>query len=189
MAGGNPSTSASADRDGWVRAAVERFEGPLTRYALRIVGEVESARDIVQETFLKLCGQDRGRVEPHLAEWLFTVCRNRALDVLRKEARVSRSTDPETRLSVVPAAGADPSDGQEQRDELERVLRLMALLPDSQQEVIRLRFQEGFSYKEISRITGFSVGNVGYLLHVGLKSLRGRLGVPDDGAASPGRLA
>jgi RNA polymerase sigma-70 factor (ECF subfamily) len=65
----------------------------------------------------------------------------------------------------------------------------MALLPDSQQEVIRLRFQEGFSYKEISRITGFSVGNVGYLLHVGLKSLRGRLGVPDDGAASPGRLA
>ncbi|QDV35437.1 RNA polymerase sigma factor [Tautonia plasticadhaerens] len=187
MAGGDPS--AATDRDGWIRAAVERFEGPLTRYAVRVVGEVEAARDIVQETFLKLCGQDRGRVEPHLAEWLFTVCRNRALDVLRKEGRVSRSRDPETRLGVVPAADADPADGQERRDELDRVLRLMAMLPESQQEVIRLRFQEGFSYKEISRITGFSVGNVGYLLHMGLKSLRGRLGVPDDGAASPGRHA
>ncbi|RUL84625.1 RNA polymerase sigma factor [Tautonia sociabilis] len=181
--------SATTDRDGWVRAAVERFEAPLTRYAFRIVGEVETARDVVQETFLKLCGQDRDRVEPHLAEWLFTVCRNRALDVLRKEGRVNRSADPETRLSVVPAADADPSDGQERRDELDRVLRLLALLPESQQEVIRLRFQEGFSYKEISRITGFSVGNVGYLLHMGLRSLRGRLGVPRDDPAAASRHA
>ena len=188
MAGRDPS--ATTDRDGWVRAAVERFEGPLTRYACRVVGEVETARDIVQETFLKLCGQDRGRVEPHLAEWLFTVCRNRALDVLRKEGRVGRSADPEPRLNVIPAADADPADGQERRDELERVLRVMALLPEAQQEVIRLRFQEGFSYKEISRITGFSVGNVGYLLHMGLKSLRGRLGIAQhDGAATPGRHA
>jgi RNA polymerase sigma-70 factor (ECF subfamily) len=87
--------SATTDRNAWVRAAVERFEGPLARYAFRIVGEMESARDIVQETFLKLCGQDRDRVEPHLAEWLFTVCRNRALDVLRKEKRVKRSSEPE----------------------------------------------------------------------------------------------
>ena len=188
MSGRDPSVST--DRNGWVRDAVERFEGPLSRYAFRIIGEVEAARDIVQETFLKLCAQDPERVEPHLAEWLFTVCRNRALDVLRKESRVSRSRDPETRLSIVPAEDADPADGQERRDELDRVLRLMAMLPDSQQEVIRLRFQEGFSYKEISRITGFSVTNVGYLLHVGLKSLRGRLGVsPQDEAASPSQHA
>ncbi|WP_169972972.1 RNA polymerase sigma factor [Tautonia rosea] len=181
--------SATTDRNAWVRAAVERFEGPLARYAYRIVGEMESARDIVQETFLKLCGQDRERVEPHLAEWLFTVCRNRALDVLRKEKRVNRSSEPEFSLSIVPASDPDPSDGQEQRDELERVLRMMALLPESQQEVIRLRFQEGFSYQEISRITGLSVSNVGYLLHVGLKSLRGRLGASQGEAASSSQHA
>lgn len=179
----------TTDRNGWVRAAVERFEGPLTRYALRLVGEVETARDIVQETFLKLCGQDQGRVEPHLAEWLFTVCRNGALDLLRKEKRVKRSSEPETRLSIVPATDPDPADGHEVRDELERVLRQMAMLPDSQQEVIRLRFQEGFSYKEISRITGLSVGNVGYLLHVGLKALRGRLGVSQEGEREATRHA
>ncbi|MEW4570162.1 sigma-70 family RNA polymerase sigma factor [Tautonia sp. JC769] len=182
MARGDASTTI--DRNAWVRAAVERFEGPLARYAFRIVGEMESARDIVQETFLKLCVQDRDRVEPHLAEWLFTVCRNRALDVLRKEKRVSRSAEPELSLSIVPATDPDPSEGQERRDELERVLRVMAKLPETQQEVIRLRFQEGFSYQEISRITGLSVSNVGYLLHVGLKSLRGRLGA-SHGEAGP----
>jgi RNA polymerase sigma-70 factor (ECF subfamily) len=41
--------------------------------------------------------------------------------------------------------------------------------------VIRLKFQNGFSYQEISRISGHSVGNVGYLIHVGLKTIRGQL--------------
>jgi len=56
-----------------------------------------------------------------------------------------------------------------------KILDLLALLPPGQQEVIRLKFQNGFSYQEISRISGHSVGNVGYLIHVGLKTLRGRL--------------
>jgi RNA polymerase sigma-70 factor (ECF subfamily) len=55
------------------------------------------------------------------------------------------------------------------------VLDLLGTLPASQQEVIRLKFQNGFSYQEISRISGHSVSNVGYLIHVGLKTLRGRL--------------
>ena len=66
----------SADEE-WVRAAVGRFEGPLTLYATRLLRDVEAARDVVQETFLRLCTQDRAQVESHLAEWLFTVCRNR----------------------------------------------------------------------------------------------------------------
>ena len=41
--------------------------------------------------------------------------------------------------------------------------------------MIRLKFQNGFSYREISRISGHSVTNVGYLIHVGLKTLRGQL--------------
>ena len=61
---------------------------------------------------------------------------------------------------------------------LERTLRerfgLERFRP-GQREVIRLKFQNGFSYQEISRISGYSVGNVGYLIHVGLKTIRGQL--------------
>ena len=66
-------------------------------------------------------------------------------------------------------------DVAERRDAAARVLDLLETLPASQREVIRLKFQNGFSYREISRISGHSVTHVGYLIHTGLKTLRGQL--------------
>ncbi len=53
-----------------------------------------------------------------------------------------------------------------------RALELLESLPANQREVIRLKFQNGFSYQEISRISGHTVSNVGYLIHAGIKALR-----------------
>ena len=154
----------------WVRKALLKYEGPLVRYAQRITGELELARDVVQETFLKLCRQDRAEVEGHLSQWLFTVCRNRALDVQRKERRMTTTTALDQRSS---RAGADaPGAAAEQKDSMARVLQQLDRLPDNQQDVIRLKFQNELSYREISEITGLTVSNVGFLLHVGLKRLR-----------------
>src|SRR5215212_4495691 len=126
----------SAD-DEWVRAAVGRFEGPLTLYATRMLRDVEAARDAVQETFLRLCTQDRAQVEPHLAEWLFTVCRNRALDVLRKEGRMTRLSDDH--MQVCESHDPGPAAHLERREDAARVLALLGALPASQREVIRLK--------------------------------------------------
>ena len=58
------------------------------------------------------------------------------------------------------------------------MLRLLDELPDNQQEVIRLKFQNGMSYKEIQDVTNLSISNIGYLIHVGIKTMRRqRLGV------------
>src|SRR5262249_34964231 len=67
---------------------VHRFEIPLLQYARRITGDTEQARDVVQETFVKFQrnGALRGAETP--ATWLFTVCRNAALNVCRKERRL-----------------------------------------------------------------------------------------------------
>ena len=46
------------DKHAWVRSAVARYEGPLTLYAARLLGDADRARDVVQDTFLKLCRQD-----------------------------------------------------------------------------------------------------------------------------------
>ena len=56
-----------------------------------------------------------------------------------------------------------------------RVTKLIGTLPPNQQEVLRLKFEHGMSYAEISRITQLSVSNVGYLLHVAIKSLGQKL--------------
>lgn len=164
----------SRDND-WVREAVDRFEGPLTLYASRFLGDPDQARDVVQDAFLRLCAQDRAHVEPHLAEWLFTVCRNRALDVLRKEGRMTRLSEDHTQVCQSHDPG--PSEVIERRESASLVLQLLEKLPTNQREVIRLKFQNGFSYKEISRISGHSVSNVGFLIHTGLKTIRGQLAV------------
>src|SRR3954454_8070550 len=98
----------------WVREAVVRFEGPLLLYASRLLGDAETARDVVQDTFLRLCGQDRAAVGDHLAEWLFTVCRNRALDVLRKEHRMTQLKDDQVGRCLSPAPG--PAEAAERHD-------------------------------------------------------------------------
>ena len=63
----------------------------------------------------------------------------------------------------------------ERNDSAAQVLGLVERLPANQQEVIRLKFQSGLSYREISRVTGLTVSHVGVLIHTGLKSIRIKL--------------
>jgi RNA polymerase sigma factor (sigma-70 family) len=156
-----------------VRSTLDRYEGQLIRYATRITGDVDRARDVVQDTFLRLWKAERPRIENHLGQWLFTVCRNRALDVVRKERRMELLTD--TAMVNVVDRDPTPAAAVERNETTNRILAELGTIPASQQEVIRLRFQNGMSYKEISGITGHSVSNVGYLLHTAIKTLRQRL--------------
>ncbi len=162
---------SSTEDKGWILDALQRYERPLTRYAHGILRDIERARDVVQDTFLKLCSQERERVEPHLSEWLFTVCRNRALDVIRKEGRMTTTDD----IGLM-SPERSPAANLEHEEAAQRALQLVDALPERQREVIRLKFQAGLSYKEISRITSHSVSYVGVLIHTGMKTLRDRLG-------------
>jgi RNA polymerase sigma-70 factor (ECF subfamily) len=166
----------------WIEDCVCRWERPLTLYAWRILGDADDARDAVQDVFMRLCRQERAAIEDRLAEWLFTVCRNCAIDRKRKD-RPMRSlaqlqlADPhlaDARLAAS-APAEPPSAAMERAETMTGVLGALAALPPNQQECIRLKFQQGLSYQEISRITSLSVTNVGYLIHIGIKTLRARL--------------
>ncbi len=154
----------------FVQGAVAEHQAALVRYAARLLGDFDRAQDVVQDTFLKLFTHPRSETEGHLAEWLYTVCRNRALDVLRKEGRMKRFE--EGQMERVPAESSRPTGTLEAEETHEALLRLIEHLPVSQQEVIRLKFQNGFSYKEISRITNHSVNHVGVLIHHAVTRLR-----------------
>ena len=153
--------------------ALTRYEQPLLRYARRMTGDTETARDVVQDTFLKLCQVDRAAVDAHLAPWLYRVCRNRALDVIKKEKRMQPMDD--VMLAEQTSPQPPPRAVAEGRETASIVLAALAELPANQQEVFRLKFQEQLSYKEISAITGFAVTNVRYLIHISLKRVRERL--------------
>jgi RNA polymerase sigma-70 factor (ECF subfamily) len=153
----------------WIASVLEEYEHPLTRYATHILKDAERAKEVVQDTFLKLCRQDRSRLRDHMAQWLYSVCRNRALDVLRKEKRMTALG--ETQLNL-PARGPEILSMMEREDQVSGVMGILRTLPANQQEVIRLKFQGDLSYQQISQITKLSVSNVGFLIHTGLKTIR-----------------
>ncbi len=158
-----PETSA-------LQRTLLRHEVRLVAYATRLLGDLERARDVVQDTFLELCRDGRG-AEP-TPQWLYTVCRNRALDVLRKEQRMT-SLDAEQGEGRVDASS--PATRMEQQEELGRVEAGLAALPPKQGEALRLKFQHGLSYREIAGVMEESAGTVGWWIHEGLKSLRTKL--------------
>lgn len=162
-----PETPASR----LVRRALGEYETILTGYACNLTLDLEMARDVVQDTFLKLYGQEVERVDgPGLKAWLFTVCRNRALDLMRRRRRqVSIEDSPVDHLADPAPA---PDDLAAESDDTSLILRTFCRLPPRQAEVLRLKFQHDLSYQEIAEITGLSPSNVGFLIHTGLKRLR-----------------
>lgn len=151
---------------------LRRFELPLLQYATRIIGDRDRARDVVQETFQQLHHSPRQQLDHAPAKWLFTVCRNRALNVCRKEKRMTYLDEEllEKRQGEEPS----PNEQLEQKEASGFLLRIVGTLPARQQEIIQLKFQNDLSYQEISEITQLSVSNVGVILHNALKTLRQR---------------
>lgn len=154
----------------WMSGVVRRYEAPLIQYAWRITRCRERARDAVQETFLRLGKLPPGAIEGDPAKWLFTVCRTRALDICRKEHRMTYLDQPAAEAE--PSADPGPADQLARKEAAGFLLAILESLPLRQQEVIQLKFQNGLNYQQIAEVTQLSVGNVGFLLHRGLKALR-----------------
>jgi RNA polymerase sigma factor (sigma-70 family) len=157
----------------WLLAALARFERPLVRYALGLCGDLEQARDAAQETFIRLSREPRpGRPDDieRLAPWLFTVCRHRVIDSHRKNHRLV-PMDTEL-LEREPAASHSPDGALDEKETAHRIRHMIASLPEKQRQVIKLKFETGLSYKEISAATGLSTSNIGWLIHQAVHALR-----------------
>lgn len=155
-------------RRGEVLAAVDEYEARLTRYALRLLGDLDLARDAVQHAFVRLC--DEPPLSPdRLAAWLYAVCRNKAYDHLRKTRRDESLAG--AAFEELHSREPDPADVVATGDQAQWVKRQFQRLPVPQREVLAL-WSEGFTYREIAEITSKSEGNIRVLVHRGLNSLR-----------------
>lgn len=165
-----------------IRALLAEHEGSLLRYALRLTGDAHQARDCVQETFLRLCRADAATVRGHEAAWLYRVCRQRAIDWKRKANRMQAVDVHDTAcVDREPA----PTDRLQRQEDASAVLAQLSALPESQQDVLRLKFQAGLSYREISEATELSISNVGFLIHTGLKKIRERMQIATRDRSDP----
>lgn len=151
---------------------LQRYERPLIRYAHGHTGNLEDARDIVQDVFVKLSQNLDTLDHERLAPWLFTVCRNRALDHHRKHQRLV-VMETET-LDLEAAADPAPNEAMETRETATALRELIETLPARQREAVRLKFIAGLDYQQISAAMQTSIGNVGYLIHHGVAALKAK---------------
>jgi RNA polymerase sigma factor (sigma-70 family) len=166
-----PDAGANAESER-IKTLMRRFEIPLLQFATRITRDRERARDVVQETFMKYQRNGASSHEKETATWLFTVCRNGALNVCRKEKRMIYLD--EGLIEANETKGPMPFEQLERKEATGFLLKIVATLPVRQQEVIQLKFQNDLSYQEIAKITKTTANNVGVLIHTALKTLRQR---------------
>ena len=162
------------DSHAWILEAVDLYEIPLSRYARRLLGDIDLAADAVQHAFLKLCEESRERLDGRLAAWLFRVCRNRAVDHLRQAGReqpLLDATEPSAGVARPAGREPDPAVSVERADLAGRLATLLADLPAPQRETIDL-WCEGLTYRQIAEVTGRQEGHVRVLAHRGLAALR-----------------
>ncbi len=160
------------DQSTFVLDALEKYEKPLTRYTRRLMnGDLAAAQDVVQHAFLKLCQQDSAAIENHLAPWLYTVCRNRAIDVSRRRGHEQLTPDVRVFESRVADVAHDPANLAESSDFLDHLSRLIDQLPETQREIVEL-WSQGLSSSEVGDIVGKKAGAVRIALHRVIKELR-----------------
>ena len=153
------------------------LESPLLGYALRLVADRGAAEDVVQESFMKLHAQFSEVREPR--RWLYRTVHNLALNHQRRARKI---VPFDLRQGVDTSAATEMPDPQPLPDEqiarwegIGLVRLSLQILDERSRELIRLKFNAGLSYQEISARTGLTVGHVGYLLHHALKAIAAEL--------------
>jgi RNA polymerase sigma factor (sigma-70 family) len=165
-------TSAEPSEPETIEELFSTLESPLLSYALRLVGELSIAEDMVQEAFMRLHAQFDEVREPR--RWLYRTVHNLSLNHRRDNGKIVSLEIPSDE-GTHSKETADPQplpDEQIARLEGIGLVRLsLEILDERSRMVIQLKFNEGLSYKEISARTGLAVGHVGYLLHHALKAV------------------
>lgn len=137
---------------------VERYGKKVFSYVYRMLGDYHESEDAFQDVFTRIYAtikSFRGRAS--FSTWLFTVARNTCLDKLRSR-KVGRFIDrflPGESPSI-PHPGKQPDELVLEKDTRKMVLEAVGVLPRDQKEVVILKYGVGFTFREISEITGVS---------------------------------
>ena len=150
----------------------ERYSSLLYSYALRILGDPQSAEDVLQESILAVWENARRyRGEGRVKAWLFTIVHNKSLKALRKKELPSLEE-----IAIEPASPATgPLDRISSREQKENIRAGLGQLSPEHRRVLELVFYEEMSLKETAEICGIPVGTVKSRLSHAKTRLKGEL--------------
>ncbi len=143
----------------------------LVRYAARQLGDVELARDLVQEAFIQVWERRRGwRPRGSARAYMYRIVRHQVIDEKRKQGVRRRWAERQQQLDAPrPATPAEEFDAKVLADAFEAAV---ASLPDRRREVFELVFQRGLSHAEAATVLDISVQTVANQMSAALRSVR-----------------
>jgi len=164
---------ANCDTDcGALENAFAQHQSELLGTLYFLVGNIEDARDALQETFVK-CWRHREQVGDvqNLKAWIFRVALNTGRDLRQTAWRRKRQPLPEDE-GMVESMQADPQTVAEHNERLERVRVAIRQLRCEEQEVFLLRQNGQLKYEEIAEAAGIPLGTVKTRMRLAITKLR-----------------
>jgi RNA polymerase sigma-70 factor (ECF subfamily) len=185
-AGGGPAPSAidastlrrARAGDAAAREDLARRSGDAAfRFALQLLGDRETARDVAQDSVLRFFSAlDRVDPERPAIPWLLRIVRNRVIDLKRRDrarggaARASERA-PEAALEL-PDTGPRPLERSVERELQPLVWTCLAGLEPAHREILVLRDYQDLSYRDIAEVLDIPIGTVMSRLHAARRTLR-----------------
>jgi|AGTN01.3.fsa_nt_gi RNA polymerase sigma factor, sigma-70 family len=168
------------------KSLVRRYQNRIFNVSVRMLGNVEEAEEVVQDTFLKMHQSlDKFRNQSTFAAWLFRIAYNLCVDAMRSRRRkgitmipittqssMNEETETESPYHQIKDDRPDPAEKLDNWERTKLVLDSLDQLPENQKSVLVLADMEGFSYQEISEIVGANVGTVRSRVHYGRLKLK-----------------
>jgi RNA polymerase sigma-70 factor (ECF subfamily) len=159
---------------------VRRYQNDVFRFCLHYLKNVEHAREAAQETFLRVyTARERFDTARSFKPWMLCIARNLCLNELKRKKAVPMETLEEYASSAREDSGGvmeSPADGPvelliaSERHQL--LLQALETLPGEAQEIVKLRFFERMSAREIAEVVDSTEGAVRTRLHRTLRQLR-----------------
>lgn len=169
---------------------VARWEGPLFRFVSRLVDRPDDARDICQETFLRILDKaDAFRAGARFSTWMYQIALNLCRDQTRRKRRWGRimtapsiaETDTVREHPAPETTATNPVAAYQQTERRSAVRGALAALPHDQREVLLLKEYEGLKFREIAEVLGVPESTVKSRMYAALDAMRtslSSLGIP-----------
>lgn len=140
-----------------------RHQKNVFNYIYFIIRNREMAEDVFQETFIKAITtikQGRYTENGKFRAWIMRIAHNLVIDYFRQERSENTVSNDETEVDLLNNANLCEETIEDRlvySQILEDVKKLIHYLPQSQREVLEMRYYQGLSFKEISEQTGISI--------------------------------
>ncbi len=161
----HPKTQQEAFRE-----LLQLYQKPLYNHIRNIVLNHDDTDDVLQNTFLKIFQNiAKFKGESKLFSWIYRIATNEALTFLQQKAKKSGISNEEVQQKELNKLESDVFfDGNEIQLKLQKAI---ALLPEKQQLVFKMKYFEELKYEEISEIVDTSVGALKASYHLAVKKI------------------